>query len=264
MNAQNGRRAVLLLMTVALATPIAFGPAAPLHADDPTPAPDPRQGEPAPPDPDADERTARADAIERLCAYKSSLEGILPLYQQDVVIAADRLDARRRLHAEGHASPEDVEGALRAHVAARAKLDEMRVRIVEAGRFIAEVVALEILATRPPTPGPVPLIYFAGANGWSLSAAGKIQSFFAAKFRRPLPITAFGQTPVHDRMAFDHRNAFDVAIHPDSREGQALLEYLRSTGTPFLAFRSAVAGAATGAHIHVGRPSQPLPARTHR
>jgi hypothetical protein len=47
----------------------------------------------------------------------------------------------------------------------------------------------------------------------------------------------------------------DVAVHPDSAEGHWLLSYLRRAGIPFIAFRSAVAGAATGAHIHIGQPS---------
>jgi hypothetical protein len=47
----------------------------------------------------------------------------------------------------------------------------------------------------------------------------------------------------------------DVALHPDSKEGQTLLNYLRQAGIPFMAFRGAVSGAATGAHIHIGNPS---------
>jgi hypothetical protein len=47
----------------------------------------------------------------------------------------------------------------------------------------------------------------------------------------------------------------DVAVHPDSAEGAALMSYLRSQGIPFIAFRQAVAGSATGAHIHIGYPS---------
>jgi len=46
-----------------------------------------------------------------------------------------------------------------------------------------------------------------------------------------------------------------VALHPDSREGQSLIAYLRQSGIPFIAFRGAVPGAATGAHIHIGQPS---------
>jgi hypothetical protein len=44
-------------------------------------------------------------------------------------------------------------------------------------------------------------------------------------------------------------------LHPDSPEGKALIAFLRGNGIPFLAFRSAVAGTATGAHIHIGYPS---------
>jgi hypothetical protein len=68
-------------------------------------------------------------------------------------------------------------------------------------------------------------------------------------------VSALGQTAVHNRLGFDHRNAADVAVHPDSPEGRALLDHLRALGVPFLAFRGAVAGASTGAHVHVGAPS---------
>ena len=43
-----------------------------------------------------------------------------------------------------------------------------------------------------------------------------------------------------------------------NKEIVALIAYLRSNGIPYIAFRSAVAGAATGAHIHVGYPSHRL------
>jgi hypothetical protein len=56
-------------------------------------------------------------------------------------------------------------------------------------------------------------------------------------------------------LRFDHRNAIDVALHPDSKEGRSLLNYLRQVGIPFIAFRGVVLGAATGAHIHIGKPS---------
>jgi len=60
------------------------------------------------------------------------------------------------------------------------------------------------------------------------------------------------------RLGFDHRNSVDVAVHPDSVQGKALTEYLRGNGIPFLAFRSAIRGVATGAHIHIGNPSHRL------
>ena len=89
-------------------------------------------------------------------------------------------------------------------------------------------------------------------------AAGNVASletFFAEQFGRSLPVSAWGQTPVHDRLGFDHRNALDVAVHPDSEEGRTLIAYLRRERIPFLAFRGPVLGASTGAHIHIGRVS---------
>jgi len=50
----------------------------------------------------------------------------------------------------------------------------------------------------------------------------------------------------------------DVAIHPDTTEGVWLRQYLTTNGIPFLAFRQAVPGKATGAHIHLGPMSTRL------
>jgi hypothetical protein len=84
---------------------------------------------------------------------------------------------------------------------------------------------------------------------------GDIKPFFLSKFGRTLPVSAFGQTRLHSRLGFDHRNSVDVALSPDSAAGRALLGKLRGFGVPFITFRKAIPGIATGAHIHVGRPS---------
>ena len=84
---------------------------------------------------------------------------------------------------------------------------------------------------------------------------GDIKPFFLSKFGRTLPVSAFGQTRLHSRLGFDHRNSVDVALSPDSAAGRALLSKLRGFGVPFITFRKAIPGIATGAHIHVGRPS---------
>ena len=100
------------------------------------------------------------------------------------------------------------------------------------------------------------LIRFNGTAAWSLKAdTPKLQQFFVTRFGRPLPISSYGQTPLHDRMGLDHRDALDVAVHPDSPEGRALMDYLRAAGIPFIAAWTAVPGATSGAHIHVGQPS---------
>jgi len=114
----------------------------------------------------------------------------------------------------------------------------------------------------PPEPSPAPDSESSIAEGKLAIAAasrGKIErdikSFFISKFGRTLPVSAFGQTRLHSRLGFDHRNGIDVALSPDSLAGRALLGKLRGFGVPFIAFRKPIPGVATGAHIHVGRPS---------
>jgi len=97
---------------------------------------------------------------------------------------------------------------------------------------------------------PKSRVYFAKDQ-----AAEEIRKFFISRFGRSLPVSAFGQSTLHNRLGFDHRNGIDVALHPDSYEGRALLSFLRTRGIPFIAFRHPVRGIATGAHIHVGNPS---------
>ena len=90
---------------------------------------------------------------------------------------------------------------------------------------------------------------------WTLAEAHKVEKFFVTKFKKPLPLTAFGQSDLHTRWGLDHRNGMDVGLHPDSVEGRALIEYLRAESIPFLVFRGPVPGVATGPHIHIGNRS---------
>ncbi|HEX6717297.1 MAG TPA: hypothetical protein VF088_09300 [Pyrinomonadaceae bacterium] len=90
---------------------------------------------------------------------------------------------------------------------------------------------------------------------WRLEDAAKVENFFVAKFKRPLPLSAFGQSDLHTRWGWDHRNGMDVGLHPDSVEGRALIEFLRGESIPYLVFRGPVPGVATGPHIHIGNRS---------
>jgi hypothetical protein len=100
-----------------------------------------------------------------------------------------------------------------------------------------------------------------GTGKWKLSDAPKVEEFFVAKFKKPLPVSAFGQSDLHTSWGWDHRNGMDVGLHPDSTEGRALIEFLRAESIPFLAFRGAVPGVATGPHIHIGNRSPRISSR---
>jgi hypothetical protein len=86
----------------------------------------------------------------------------------------------------------------------------------------------------------------------------RISGAFIAKFSRPIPISADGETAVHRALGFDHRGRVDIALSPDQPEGAWLLGYLQKNRIPYFAFRSAVPHMATGAHIHLGPSSTRL------
>ena len=86
----------------------------------------------------------------------------------------------------------------------------------------------------------------------------KIEFAFTTKFAKPLPISADGETALHRSLGFDHRGRVDVAVSPDQPEGLWLMKYLQTNRIPYLAFRMAVPGMATGAHIHIGTSSTKL------
>jgi len=106
-----------------------------------------------------------------------------------------------------------------------------------------------------PTRKDLPAAVVAGSGSWKISDSTRVEDFFMSRFKRALPLTAFGQSELHNRWGLDHRNSMDVGLHPDSVEGKALIKFLISEQIPFLAFRTSVSGVATGPHIHVGNGS---------
>ncbi len=145
--------------------------------------------------------------------------------------------------------------------ATQQKLEDTRRAIAEADHAMVEATTARAVAALAPLgrggyEQTATLIRYNGPTAWSLkTGAAKIEQFFITRFGRPLPVSAYGQTALHDRMGLDHRDALDVAVHPDSPEGRALMEYLREAGIPFIAAWGVVPGATSGAHIHVGQPS---------
>lgn len=86
----------------------------------------------------------------------------------------------------------------------------------------------------------------------------RVEMAFTSRFEKPLPVSAQGETAVHRALGFDHRDRVDVAVHPDQPEGVWLRQFLTDEHIPFFAFRQAVPGKATGAHIHIGPMSTRL------
>ena len=202
-----------------------------------------------------------AELTVALREYRSSLERLLAIYEQALTKAIEQQRTWRDLYDHGTISRRELEKGEQAVQAAQGKVDETRQALDAADHATAEAATMEALAALPPlamgghqeTPA---LSRYQGSAIWSLpTIVPKLQQLFAARFGRSLPISALGQTALHDRLGFDHRNAMDVAVYPDSPEGKALIEYLQAEGVPFIAYRGAVPGSSSGAHVHVGQPS---------
>jgi len=128
-------------------------------------------------------------------------------------------------------------------------------------KFLDRGRVIRIERPKPPAEETAEAKVVEGTGKWKLADAGKIEEFFLAKFKKPLPLRAFGQSDLHTRWGWDHRNGMDVGLHPDSGEGRALIGFLRDQAIPFLAFRSAIPGVATGPHIHIGNRSPRISSR---
>jgi hypothetical protein len=192
--------------------------------------------------------------------YRATLERALPALEANARNAEDAVHERRKLHAAGVLSAEYVTEAERAWAAAQSDLAETREAIDEADRIVVEASVQEQLMRRPRLPrggyeDTATLVRFNGTGPWALAQVPQLDALFRANFGRSLPISSFGQTKVHDRLGLDHREAIDVAVHPDSAEGRWLMQHLRRAGIPFIGVRGEIAGSSTGAHVHVGPPS---------
>ena len=215
--------------------------------------------------PESQAAKANSDLVSATNEYKASVQELIKIYETALKTATERLEKRKEIFAQGLISKRDLEAGEQEIKQAQADLDEARKQIIEADQLLAEAKAEELERMKPAPPSGArksggytaspAILRYGGASGWTLSRASAVQSFFTSQFGRQLPISAYGQTATHNRLRFDHSNSIDVAVHPDSAEGRALINYLRSAGIPFLAFRSAVPGVATGAHIHIGYPS---------
>ena len=224
-----------------------------------------RQTSSHPRGPAADDELARlrADVLQKMRDSRAGAEKLIALREEQAKKLTEEYGKRRQFYHEGLISKAELNQALRSLEEAIARLEEDKRWLIDQDIAMTEASMRDELL-RSPSLGvggygeTRSLIRFNGDGAWSLAEAPKIQNFFFQAFGRGLPVSALGQTGIHDRLQIDHRNAMDVALHPDSREGRSLMFHLRQSRIPFIAFRNAVPGSSTGAHIHIGRTSPPL------
>lgn len=209
-----------------------------------------------------------SDSLEALVRatgdYRTALARVLALREAEQARAGADVPRQQALAERGIVARRAVEVARERASASAALVEATRLELARVDVLVAEARAAVILARTPP-PGPGERreahdhVAFGGGRAWSLAQVPVVERFFAERFGRDLPVSAYGQTALHDRLGFDHRRAVDVALHPDTAEGRDLIAYLESEHIPFIAFRGAQAGASTGAHVHIGEPSPRKP-----
>jgi hypothetical protein len=148
-------------------------------------------------------------------------------------------------------------GSLEEDLAIRQKtvdLAKARAKLLEE---LAEMAQREQVmdADNDPAPSRRAMERFDGNGYFSEKQYALLSKAFEKQFGRALPVSAFGETELHRSLGYDHRGRVDIALNPDQPEGEWLTTYLKSARIPYYAFRKAIAGRATGAHIHLGPPS---------
>lgn len=196
--------------------------------------------------------------------YKTSLKQLINAREAEAAQSAEQLAKLKELYKDGLISKREIEATEHALIETQHKVEEARRQLAATDSLVVESLAeteagavadFDTSLPKGSALKKIAYIRFKGSAKWSVSDVGKIEKFYQAKFKRSLPVAALGQSDLHSRWGYDHRNAVDIALQPDSAEGQALMNYLSSQGIPFMAFRRAVPGSATGPHIHIGNPS---------
>jgi hypothetical protein len=252
----------LALAAVLLAT-LLIG-VAPVAAQSRAPSTSPTSRSPALSRQAAEADRMAAEIVRTTREYIAGLERLRATYQRDAEALAEMVEVRRDLYQRQIVSKREVEIAEEALAQANRKVAEADRWIKDASTIRESILGeaalhAEIAKTTLPAGGYMAtgvFIRFNGTAAFTLADLPRVERFFGTRFGRSLPVSALGQSAVHDRIGFDHRNAVDVAVHPDSAEGQALMSYLQSQNIPFIAVRQAVPGSSTGAHIHIGQPSR--------
>lgn len=208
-----------------------------------------------------------AEVLDRTLYGHIEIENLSPSEADQMVNAATRrlartqkkVDHARDLIANGVAAPNFAQES-------EAELDRRAQALAQAksrAALLTEAVEIARAETAPSPDKPLtgiwkPKEFVAGDHLLADSDIRDITLSFEKHFHEPLPVSARGMTAVHRALGFDHTGRVDVAVTPDSPEGVWLRKYLESKSIPYYAFRVAIPGKATGAHIHIGPGSTRL------
>lgn len=217
---------------------------------------------------------AKDMSILRLSLFSKDL---LPEQADQMVVIAQRMAYRRQKslaemqrlvdsgivsRAEGEATAADFERAKNEVQLALSRAQLME-QMAQSLRLEKAIASLETDVESHPEWNGRFYTRYDGRGVFTHSDFLRINSAFMAKFAKPLPVSADGETATHRSLGFDHRGRVDVALNPGQPEGVWLLHMLETNKIPYFAFRMAIPHKATGAHIHIGPQSTRLALAAH-
>lgn len=207
-----------------------------------------------------------ADATVRLRLAEIQLENAereLSQAETEVIRAEQLAKKYRALAAHGVVARQELEKAesdaeqARLRLAAVQEVVALAREVVERARdYLAKAHTADAESPSPPLrPLITRVSRSTGRGSWTNEDFSILLREFKARFHTDLPVSAYGQTPTHDRLGLNHHGRIDVALHPESEAGQWVVRFLSERGIPYIAFTGQVPQSATGAHIHIGPPS---------
>ncbi len=207
------------------------------------------------------------ETITRIFYGKPRVQDISDDEAKAVVDAAGRRVARQEdvvkrqlsLVNEGVLARTEAEGA-QHELESRKRILEIAQSRVKLMHELREMASVEARLRKQYAGGDLNgvMIRYEGRGVFHPGELPSISNAFERRFHHALPVSASGQTALHRSLGLDHRERVDVALNPDGAEGIWLRQFLEGEGIPYLAFRSAVPGAATAPHIHIGPESSRL------
>ena|SRR5438270_3964453 len=190
---------------------------------------------------------------------EAQAEAMIAAAQRRVDRQAKLVEERRNLLTQGILARSDIE-SFESELRSRQdvlRLAQDRAKLLNDLKEMAATEERFIEASRASALKDVMLRY-AGNGSFNPADIAGISTQFERRFHHQLPVSALGQTALHQSMGLDHHGRVDVALNPDSTEGTWLRGLLEKRHIPYLAFRGALSGAATGPHIHIGTGSTRL------
>lgn len=127
---------------------------------------------------------ATSELVNAANQYKTTVQALIPIYENNLKSAAESIEKRKELFAQGLISKLDLEAGEQAVKTAQTQLDQTREQLTQADQMIAEANAQLAKPASPARTGRyatnAAVMRYSGAGGWAITQASRVGNFFAS------------------------------------------------------------------------------------